>query len=82
VEVQLHEFFTAALDASEWPASRPGRFTAWERAPGTHWTGGWMGPESVWTWWMREKFLAPSGNRNPVVHSVALYKFGIPQGYV
>jgi len=24
-------------------ASRPGRFTSREGAPGTHWTGGWVG---------------------------------------
>jgi hypothetical protein len=27
----------------EWSASRPGRFTPKERAPDTHWTGGWVG---------------------------------------
>jgi hypothetical protein len=26
--------------------SRPGRFTPWERAPGTHWVGGWAGPRT------------------------------------
>jgi hypothetical protein len=26
----------------EWSTSRPGRFTAGERAPGTHWRGGWV----------------------------------------
>jgi hypothetical protein len=31
------------LDGGEWPASRPGRFTPWERAPGTHCIGGWVG---------------------------------------
>jgi hypothetical protein len=28
--------FTRALDVGEWSASRPGRFTPRERAPGTH----------------------------------------------
>jgi len=37
VEVELHVFLTAALNGSEWSASRAGRFTPWERAPGTHW---------------------------------------------
>jgi hypothetical protein len=32
VEVQLHEFLTAALDGGEWSASRPSRFTPMERA--------------------------------------------------
>jgi len=26
---------------------RPGRFTPRERAPGTHWIGGWVGLKSV-----------------------------------
>jgi hypothetical protein len=26
----------------EWSTSRPGRFTLGERAPGTHWIGGWV----------------------------------------
>jgi hypothetical protein len=33
---------TSALDGGEWLASRPGRFTARERAPGTHWIGGYL----------------------------------------
>jgi hypothetical protein len=38
---------TSALDGSEWSASRPGRFTPRERAPGTYWIGGWVGPKVV-----------------------------------
>jgi hypothetical protein len=38
---------TSALDGGEWSASLPGRFTRRERAPGTHWTGGWVGPRAV-----------------------------------
>jgi hypothetical protein len=33
----------SALDGGEWLASRPGRFTPKERAPGTHWIGDWVG---------------------------------------
>jgi hypothetical protein len=29
-------FFTSAIDGGEWSASRPGRFTSREKAPGTH----------------------------------------------
>jgi hypothetical protein len=36
-------FLTSALDGGEWSASRPYRFTPGERAPGTHWIGGWLG---------------------------------------
>jgi hypothetical protein len=38
---------TSALDGGEWSASRPGRFTPRERAPGTHWIGGRVGPRAV-----------------------------------
>jgi hypothetical protein len=38
---------TSALDGREWSVSRPGSFTAGLRAPGTHWTGGWVGPRAV-----------------------------------
>jgi len=47
VEVQLHAFFTSALVGGELSASRPGHFTPKERAPGTHWIGGLMGPRTV-----------------------------------
>jgi hypothetical protein len=46
VFVQIHAFFcTVALVGSKWSASRPSSFTPWERAPGTHWIGGWVGPQ-------------------------------------
>jgi hypothetical protein len=38
---------TSALDGGEWSASRTGRFTPRERAPGTHWIGGWVGPRAI-----------------------------------
>jgi hypothetical protein len=37
---------TPALDGGEWSASRTGHFTPRERAPGTHWIGGWGGAQS------------------------------------
>jgi hypothetical protein len=43
VEAYIHAFLTSALDGGEWSASRLGRFAPRERAPGTHWTGGWVG---------------------------------------
>jgi hypothetical protein len=45
VDVLFHVFFTSAL-LGEWTALRFGRFTPGERAPGTHWTGGWIGPRT------------------------------------
>jgi hypothetical protein len=46
VDVYIHAFLTLALAGGDWPASRPGRFTPRERAPGTHWIGGWVGPRA------------------------------------
>jgi hypothetical protein len=39
-----YSFSTSALDGGEWSASRPGRALPRERIPGTHCTGGWVGP--------------------------------------
>jgi hypothetical protein len=36
-------FLTSALHGGERSTSRPGRFAYGERAPGTHWIGGWVG---------------------------------------
>jgi hypothetical protein len=38
-------FLTSALEGGVLSASRPGRFYPRER-PGTHCTGGWVGPEA------------------------------------
>jgi hypothetical protein len=32
------------IDAGEWSVSCPGRFTPGDKAPCTHWIGGWMSP--------------------------------------
>jgi hypothetical protein len=45
----------------EWSASRPGRFNPGERAPGTHWIGGWVGPRASLDDMEKEKFLPPLG---------------------
>jgi hypothetical protein len=63
---------TSALDEGEWLASRPGRFTPREKAPGTHRIGGWVGPRArAWT-------------RTPdhPAHSSALYHWAITAPYV
>jgi hypothetical protein len=39
-------FLTLALVRGEWSASHPSHFTPRERAPGTHWIGGWVGPRT------------------------------------
>jgi hypothetical protein len=35
-------FLDLGTIGGEWSTSRPCRFTPRERAPGTHWTGGWV----------------------------------------
>jgi hypothetical protein len=65
---------TSALDGSEWSASRPGRFTPRERAPDTHWTGGWLGPRAVLAAVVKRKIPSPrrkSNPRTPIVQLVA-----------
>jgi hypothetical protein len=57
VEVQLNFFLTSALEGGVWSASRPGRFYPREK-PGTHRTGGWVGPKPVW---IGAENLAPPG---------------------
>jgi hypothetical protein len=37
---------THSLDGGEWSVSRPGGALPGERAPGTHWTRGWVGPRA------------------------------------
>jgi len=46
MEVYLHIFSTSALDGDERSVSRPGRFATGEKASGTHWLGGWLGPRA------------------------------------
>jgi hypothetical protein len=45
-DAQIHVFLTLALVGSEWSVSRPCNFTQGERAPGTHWIRGWVGPRA------------------------------------
>jgi hypothetical protein len=46
MDVHIHISLTSALAGGEWSASRPGRCTPGERAPGTHWIGGWVDPRA------------------------------------
>jgi hypothetical protein len=43
----ISPFLISALDEKEWSASLPFRFNPWNRAPGTHWRGGWVGLRAV-----------------------------------
>jgi hypothetical protein len=55
----------SALDESEWSASRPCRFTPRERAPGTHWIGGWVSPRAVLDSVVKRKIPSPHRESNP-----------------
>jgi hypothetical protein len=64
---------TSALDGGEWSTSRPGRFTPRERAPGTRWIGGWVGPRAVLEAVVKRKIPSPrreSKPRTPIVQPV------------
>jgi hypothetical protein len=61
VDVQIHIFLTSALVRGEWTASRPGRFTPGERAPGTYWIGGWVDPRAGVNDLEKRKFLTLPG---------------------
>jgi hypothetical protein len=52
---------TSALVRGEWSASRPVRLTPGERVPGTHCTGGWVGPRAGLDDVDKWKFLPPPG---------------------
>jgi hypothetical protein len=56
---------TSALDGGEWSASRPGRLIPRERAPGTHWIGGWVGPRTVLDAEVKRKIPSPRRKSNP-----------------
>jgi hypothetical protein len=60
VDVRTHVFLNSAL-VGEWSSSRPGRFTPGEGAPGTCWTGGWVGPRAGVDEVEKRKFLTLSG---------------------
>jgi hypothetical protein len=61
VHVQIHIFLTLALAGGEWSASHLCCFTPGERAPGTHWLGGWVGPRAGLDDVEKRKFLLLPG---------------------
>jgi hypothetical protein len=61
VDALINVFLPSALDGSDWSASRPGRFTPGERAPGTHCIGGWASPRSGLDDMEKRKFLTLPG---------------------
>jgi hypothetical protein len=47
---------TSALGGGEWSASRLDRFIPREKAPDTHWIGGWVGPRAILDAVVKKKF--------------------------
>jgi len=58
VEVQLGASLTSAPDGVSGQLHAPATLPPGERAPGTLWIEGWVGPRAVWTRWQREKSLS------------------------
>jgi hypothetical protein len=54
-------WYPLALVESDWSASRPCRFIHRERAHGTHWIGGWVGPRGGLDDMEKWKFLILPG---------------------
>jgi hypothetical protein len=71
VEVQLHALLTSELDGVEWSASRLGRFTPKQKAPGTRWRGSLMGPRAGLDSVAGRENLFSTGNGTPAVKPVA-----------
>jgi hypothetical protein len=75
-------FLTSALTGGEWSASRPGRFTPVERAPGTHCTGGLVEPRAGLDDVQERNFLTlPGLELRPLgrpARSQSLYRLSYP----
>jgi hypothetical protein len=82
VYIEIHIFLTSALVGGEWSASRPGRFTTRERAPATHWIGGWVDPRAGLDDVEKWKFLPPPGlelrTLGGLARSQSLYRLRYP----
>jgi hypothetical protein len=85
VDVEIHIFLTSALFGAGWSASRPGRFTPGERAPGTHWIRGWVDPRAGLDDLEKRKFLTiPGPELRPLgrpARSQSLYRLRYPGSY-
>jgi hypothetical protein len=61
MDLYIHIFLTSALAGGQQSASRPCRFTPGERAPGTQWIEGWVGPRAGMDDVKKRKFLTLQG---------------------
>jgi hypothetical protein len=55
----------SALDGGERSVSHPGRFTPKERAPSSHWLGGWVGLRAGLDAVVKRNFPSPCRDANP-----------------
>jgi hypothetical protein len=85
VDVYIHIVLTSALVGGEWSASRPCRFTPGERAPGTHWIGGWVDPRAGLDDFVKRKFLTLPGlelrSLGHPARSQSLYRLSYPVSF-
>jgi hypothetical protein len=70
--IKAPQFLTTALVGGEWSASGPGRFAPRRRAPGTHWTRGWMGPGAGVDAVEKRQIYFPCRESNPTIQPVAI----------
>jgi hypothetical protein len=68
-ESMVPPFLTLALDGVKWLASHSGRFIPGERASGTHFIGGWVGPRAGLD--IVEKSRTSTGISNPFFQPIA-----------
>jgi hypothetical protein len=82
VDVYIRIFLTSALVGGEWSASCRFSFTPGERAPGTHWIGGWVGPRAgLDDVEMRKFLIVPGLELRPLARparSQSLYRLRYP----
>jgi hypothetical protein len=78
VDVYIH-ILTSAVVRGEWSASCPCRFTRGERAPGTHWTRGWVDPRDGLD--DLEKILDPPGTRTLGSYTWSYYDHAPPRSH-
>jgi hypothetical protein len=64
-DVYIHISLTSALVGGQWLASFPSRFIPGERAAGTDWVGGWVGPSAALDVGKRKFFILPGLKLRP-----------------
>jgi hypothetical protein len=62
-----------------WSASRPGRFTSRERAAGTHWIGGLVGPRASLDDIKRKSFTLPGLELRPLSRKPLASRYTVPK---